>query len=153
MTWGTFTVLGAVRLRAWALLKSRLVPQPTAPGPHVPGMVGLRLSLGFQAACPLEGEASLLPRGHVFLIRNQEQLRVLPKCSERVHQSVTWVPGGTGRDGLRSWAAGRLRRAKPSGVPWTSMPCVYHQRRRTALAGAPGPSPSAVVPALVGTRD
>ena len=127
---GHLQVLGAAG--SWpglASLKSGLLPQPAAPGLHIPGVVGLRLSLGFQAACPLEGEASPLPRGHVLLVRNQEQLRVLPMCSERVHQSVTWVPGRTGRDGLRSRAAGRLCRVKPSEVHWTSMRCVYPEMR------------------------
>lgn len=97
---GASSRLGAGSRLACSLAprRSKLAPRPGAPGPHVPGVVGLCLSLGFQSSCPLEGEASPVPRGHGLLVRNQEQLRVLPKCSERVHQSVTWIPSGTGTE-------------------------------------------------------
>lgn len=56
---------------------------------RVPGVVGLRRGLGFQSTCPGEGETFALPSGHVLVVRNHEQRRVLPMCSERMHQYVT----------------------------------------------------------------
>lgn len=57
--------------------------------PHIPGMIGFSCCHSAQSTCPVQGEASLLPRGHICFIRDHKQFRILPKCSKRVHQSGT----------------------------------------------------------------
>lgn len=66
---------------------------------HIPGMVGLSCSGGAWPTCPTQGEATPPPGGHILCIRDQEQFGILPKCSERVHQSGTWIPSMT-EDGM-----------------------------------------------------